>query len=189
MKLAILGGTFDPVHIGHLHLAEEVHSQLNCPTILFVPSYISAHKRRGEWKMAEHRLRMLEIALEDSPWAKVDACEIAREGVSYSIETVAEIRKKYGLKEPPGFIIGEDLLNGFFSWKNADDLIDAADIIIARREPEFARNISFPHKRVDNLFLPLSSTDIRKRIKDGKPFRYLVSEKVYRYIKQHDLYQ
>jgi len=189
LKLAILGGTFDPIHIGHLHVADEAAHSFGYSKVLFIPSFISAHKQRGEWKKAEHRLKMIEHAIAGVSWAGVDDCEIKREGVSYSVETVREISERYELSEPPGLIIGDDLLDGFYTWKEVDTLISSAEIIIANRKKDNSSKVDFPHRTLDNLYLPISSTDIRKRIKEKKPFRFLLSKGVYEYVLRHKLYR
>lgn len=189
MKLAILGGTFDPPHIGHLVLAEILHIELGYSKILFVPANIPAHKDVQSGTSPEQRLQMVRIAVSDMDAAIAEDCELRRGGTSYSIDTVRELKQRYPeLEANPGLCIGDDLLGGFSRWKEYSRLVNEAEIIIARRLQEYGEPPGFPHVYMENPLLLISSTDIRNRIRSGKAYRYLVTEKIYSYIEGERIY-
>ena len=185
MKLAILGGTFDPPHIGHFFLADMMTVEVGYDLVLFIPSNIPAHKTVESNITPEARLKMLEQALSDTPRFGIDDCELRRGGISYSIDTVRDIKGRYGGK--PGLIIGDDLVEGFSSWKESEALLREADIFVARRNRQ-DRPICLSHTHLDNIRIPVSSTEVRKRIRNKQAFRYLVTEKIYSYIRENHLY-
>ncbi|MEW5814240.1 MAG: nicotinate (nicotinamide) nucleotide adenylyltransferase [Spirochaetota bacterium] len=189
MKLAILGGSFNPVHLGHLSLAEEVRARLALDHILFIPSNIPAHKEPDTRTGTRHRFKMLELAASTVPWILLDDCEIKRGGVSYSIETVEDCKKRYKIEGKPGLIIGDDLVEGFSTWKRVQALYSESQIIIVHRKYEERLDVNFPHVYIDNCRLCISSRDIRERVKMGRPFRFLVPEAVYSYIISNGLYK
>lgn len=188
MECIILGGTFNPPHIGHLYLAEVAAREYSCGTVLFVPSNVPAHKSLEGNTRTGDRLRMVKLAVRGNPRLKVDDCEIRRGGISYSIDTVRYVKEKYGLKEKPGLVLGNDLVQGFKTWKEWERLCDEARIIVARRNPEALSGADFPHSRIENPILPVSSSFIREQVRTGGVFRYLVTESVYSYIRRHNLY-
>jgi nicotinate-nucleotide adenylyltransferase len=216
MRLAILGGTFNPVHVGHLFLAEEVRALLGYDRILFVPANVPVHKTMPVEVGARHRLRMLRLAVAGCPGFQVDDCELERGGNSYMIDTLLYVLERFRPEGRPGLIIGEDLVEGFPAWKQAARLAELAELIVARRGPEpFAakpdgearakpgreagqggrREVDAPAwpfpacvRRIENLLLPVSSSEIRARLAAGRPARHLVPERVLRYIRRHRLY-
>ena len=192
MRLAILGGTFNPVHVGHLFLAEEVRALLGYDRILFVPANIPVHKTMPVEVGARHRLRMLHLAVAGCPGFLVEDCELERGGNSYTIDTLSYVLERYRPEGRPGLIIGEDLVEGFPSWKQAARLAELAELIVARRDPRPAAAPAWPFpacvRRIENLLLPVSSSDIRSRLAAGRPVRHLVPERVLGYIRRHGLY-
>ncbi len=192
MRLAILGGTFNPVHVGHLFLAEEVRALLGYDRILFVPANIPVHKTMPIEVGARHRLRMLRLAVAGCPGFLVEDCELERGGNSYTIDTLSYLLERFRPEGRPGLIIGEDLVEGFPSWRQAARLAELAELIVARRVPGPAAVPAWPFqacvRRIENLLLPVSSSDIRSRLAAGRPARHLVPERVLRYIRRHRLY-
>lgn len=197
MRIAVFGGSFNPVHIGHLALAEDVCVTMSLDSLILVPAFISPHKAssmdtNGGIVGPEHRLAMLAAALEGNSRLQVDDCEIARGGVSFTIDTLRFLEGKWGCW--PDLVIGEDLADGLPSWKEGTEILDKSRIIVARRPdtgetPSVAgRSLPYPAVWLENPPLPISSTDIRSRISAGKSWRYLVPERVYRYIGDHNLY-
>jgi nicotinate-nucleotide adenylyltransferase len=188
MTLAIFGGTFNPVHVGHLFLAEEVRRRLRYDVVLFVPAYIPVHKEVEIEVGAEHRLAMLEIAVASNPGFRVDDCELRRGGPSYTIDTVREVLERHSVDGKPGLIIGDDLVEGFGSWKDASLLAEMVQLIVGHRTSAEDVQMDFPCVYVDNSLLPVSSSQIRERLGRGEPVRHLVPEAVREYILRHGLY-
>lgn len=188
MKALILGGTFNPVHFGHLFLAEEARSRLGYDTIILVPAFLPVHKDAAPILAPSHRLEMLRRAVRGRARFLVDACEIERGGPSYSIETVRELMPRHRIDGRPGFLIGDDLAAGFHTWKEAEALSRETELIVARRTPGALVDFPYPHRDLDNLLLPLSSSDIRRRAAAGLTIRFLLPDEVADYIEANALY-
>jgi nicotinate-nucleotide adenylyltransferase len=188
MKVAVLGGTFDPIHNGHLFLAEEVLLRLGYDRIIFVPSHKPAHKAIQPRDDPFFRLEMTRLACAGREEFIVEGCEIERRGTSYTMETIDYVLEKYTLEGKPGLIIGDDLVAGFGKWRMAARLLETVQVIIAHRTT--ANKLPFPgdHLYIENIILPLSSSDIRRRIQEGSAYRYLIPETVYAFIRSHGLY-
>ena len=135
MKIAVLGGSFNPIHIGHLALADEVCSVLDYDRILFIPTCQAPHKESRDAVRAEDRLEMVRLACEGDERFEAESCEIDRGGVSYTWDTVAFLEEKYAgvLEGKIGLILGDDLLPGFRLWKHAEELARKCRLILARR--------------------------------------------------------
>lgn len=189
MKTVIIGGTFNPVHIGHLFLAEEVRLQTSCERVLLVPSFLPAHKRIDSGVTAEDRLEMLRLAVEPLEGIQVEDCEIRRGGISYSIDTVRTVYRHLQPQDRLGLVIGDDLFETFPTWKDHTALLDLCDLFVAHRLYEKELSFSLPHNYLKNKILPLSSSEIRTRIADRAAFRHLVPEPVYAYIQSRGLYR
>lgn len=188
MRLLVLGGSFNPVHIGHLVMAEETRSEFGYDLALLVPSLRPPHKSIAEDPGAELRLEMLRIAVGDDSALAVDACEIERGGTSYTIDTLDEIRGRYKIEGKPGFLIGDDLIPGFPSWRRPAELAEAADIICAHRSSDEELPMAYPHRYANNSVVRVSSSLVRERIASGRPFRRLLSPGVYDFIVRNRLY-
>ncbi len=189
MRTLILGGTFDPVHVGHLFLAEEARLRLGYERVVFVPANVTAHRAAKESAPAADRLSMLEAAIGGIPYFEVDDCEISRGGVSYTVDTVAELVARGGLTGKPGLIIGDDLIEGFARWREPERIASLADLIVARRAFQEERRFSYPHVYLANLVLPISSSDIRSRVRSGQAYRHIVPEAVFRDIERTGRYR
>ena len=192
MRLAVLGGSYNPIHIGHLMLADAVALRYGYDTIVFVPAFLSPFKDGHSGCTAEDRLAMVKLAIADNPAFYCEPCEIQRQGVSYTIDTLKFLKKKFPQCEGKiGLIIGDDLLEGFSGWREAEYIPDYADIIVGNRIIDRYSTSAgkVPHLRVDNALLPVSSSGIRAAIKEKKSWRYLVPSAVYSYIKEHKLYE
>jgi nicotinate-nucleotide adenylyltransferase len=188
MKMALLGGTFNPIHNGHIQLAEQVKLKFHYDKIVFVPSFIPAHKTLSQIISHEHRLEMLKLALENLEWAIYSDCEIIRKGISYTADTLAYIQQNYDLSEKPGLIIGDDLAAGFNSWKNPDKIIEMSNLIIAHRLYREEIPLSFSHRYINNSIFSLSSSEIREKRKRGDDLSGYIPEKVLTYICNKGLY-
>lgn len=189
MRTAILGGTFDPVHLGHLFMADEVLARLDYDEIRFVPARIPPHKRRAPAADATHRLDMLRVSLKDRPEFVVDPFELEQEGVSYTVNTLRHLIDGGRLTGRPGLIIGEDLVSGFDRWREADEIERIADLILVRRPGAAPEHFGRRHMVIENLMLEISSTEIRRRVQAGLPYRYLVQPAAYDHISAHGLYK
>lgn len=184
----IMGGTYNPVHIGHLHLIDEIQKEFRPEIFFIIPSNISAHKIDKRIISAVHRLKMLEIACRDLD-VVVEDCEIKRKGVSYSIDTIRYIKEKYNLEEKPGFVIGDDLAAGFAEWRDPELVAEESELIIAHRGLKSSVNdFKYSYSELDNMLLEISSSDIRKRISEHRACRYLLPHGVYEYIVSNKLY-
>lgn len=187
MKTIIIGGTFNPVHNGHLYISEELKIQFGYERVIFIPSNYQVHKSTSELVPAHHRVKMLELALKDSR-SFVDLCEIERGGISYMIDTVKSVKSKYKISDRVGLFIGDDLIEGMKDWHNVEELLDNVDIVVAHRESGLELTTNIIHRYLNNFPIQISSSDIRNRIRSGKAFRYLIPENVYAYILEKDLY-
>ena len=142
MKLAVLGGSFNPVHIGHLALADAACVELGYDKVIFVPTFEPPHKRVAhDFASAEDRLEMLRLATEKNPRFEVSDIEIARGGVSYTVDTLSELSEKYSaqLSSKIGFIMGSDLLSGFHLWHNVQKIVELSDLVLASRKESGVR--------------------------------------------------
>ena len=193
MKIAVLGGSFNPIHMGHLHLAHSVLSLCAYDRIIIVPANISPFKQnqkecpgkknQGQTSFASSRdrLDMIAASIKSDPRIIIDDLELQRGGVSYTIDTIKEIKSRYGPSGKPGLVLGDDLVPDFFKWKNADELSRIADIIIARRHTSSQKGESipdfpYPHKVLKNELMDISSALVREYIESGISWQHLVPE-------------
>ena len=188
MKTAVLGGSFDPVHLGHLFVADEILSQLGYERVMFVPAGKPPHKPGEPRASGEHRLAMLRIAIADRQQMAVEEYEINRPETSYTINTIRHLQGTGVIGDRPGLIIGEDLVSGFHKWRSADELEEMTDIILVRRPGHTDDEFTRVHTSIDNLLLPISSSEIRRRIIAGEACRYLLPAGVFDYIQANGLY-
>ena len=193
MKTCIFGGTFDPPHIGHLLIAQTVFESENFERLIFVPANISPAKKNGDSSSPNERSKMLEIALINNPNFEISDLEIKREGISYTIDTIREFVDDLQLgKEDLFFLMGSDTLKSFHTWKDPEEILNLCNIIVAIR-PGFTPS-DIPQWVLDNVRFAniprfeVSSTNIRRRWREGKTIRYMVTKEVWEYIDEKDLY-
>jgi nicotinate-nucleotide adenylyltransferase len=185
-RVGILGGTFNPPHIGHLILAQEVLDKLALDKIFFIPTNIPPHKNTTLVD-THHRLEMVRFSIEGNKRFSILDLEIKRGGTSYTIDTIKRLRKIYPDDEFY-LIIGSELAREFHTWKNYKQIIKLAKIVVAqRKEAPFKRGSDFIS--LDILQIGISSSLIRELLRQGLSIRYLVHPKVEEYIKKHNLYQ
>ncbi len=187
MRIGILGGTFDPVHNGHIYLAEKSCAKLCLDKVIFIPSYLPPHKKGVKVASARHRFNMLKLAISENKKFKISDMEIKRMGRSYSVETLRRLRKKYGAKAELFFITGSDSLKELDKWKNLPEILRLCKFVIVER-PGFKIN-----RKPDGFILlhinakDISSSDIRNRI-ESKSVKSLIPAKVKAYISRYKLY-
>jgi nicotinate-nucleotide adenylyltransferase len=188
VRLLVFGGSFNPVHVGHLVVAEELSAEFGYDRVLLVPSRQPPHKDLLDDPGAEHRLAMLRAVAAGDPGIEVDDCELGRDGPSYTIDTLSDIARRHVIDGKPGLVLGDDLIPGFGSWRAPGSIAEAADIICARRLSEEELPLDFPHRYARNSVIGISSSMVRERIRSGKPFRRLLDPSVFRYIVERGLY-
>ncbi len=194
MRLGLFGGTFDPIHIAHLIVAERVREEMGLARILFVPAAIPPHKTNRPLSPAWQRLAMVRLATAASPWLEASDLEIRRGGVSYTIDTVRDVRGRYGLQADELFlIIGSDSLKEFSSWREPENLLAESTVVVVTRpgfDPsEAPAQFAGRARMVAAPLLDVSSSEIRARVRSGKSIRYLVPEGVERFIHEQALYR
>ena len=192
MKIAILGGTFDPPHLGHLILADTVIRELNYDKVLFIPSKIPPHKNISGEVSNEDRLNMLKLSIEDDKRFSFDDYELKSEGISYSIKTLNYLYENYDIDGKIALIIGADLIKDFHKWKEPEKISELANIVaVNREESDNLDKENIEKYNIKVIIAPridISSTLIRERIKKNKAFRYFLNDKVYNYIISNKLY-
>jgi nicotinate-nucleotide adenylyltransferase len=188
MKFAVLGGSFNPVHIGHLVLADIALTALGYDRIILVPAHTSPFKPGAQGASPRDRLDMLVASIPADSRLSVDDCEIRREGVSFTIDTIKDIIERHRPEGKPGLILGDDLARDFYRWRNAGEIAALADIIIAHRLS--AENIAFPYPytQLNNEILELSSGNLRDRIGRGDAWEHLVPQGARFIIRDRRLY-
>ncbi|EEF81817.1 nicotinate (nicotinamide) nucleotide adenylyltransferase [Borreliella valaisiana] len=187
MRIAILGGTYNPIHIGHIFLAKEIEYLLNIDKVIFIPTCNPAHKSIGEEVSVKNRIDMLELALKNESKMFIDDCDIINGGITYTVDTISCIKKKY--KNVKLFlVIGDDLFKNFDSWKNPQSIVSSVDLVVAHRIYKKRLKSSFKHIYIDNKIISISSSEIRNRIANGLPVDYLLPFDVLKYIKDNNLY-
>lgn|SRR5690625_4480664 len=183
-KIGILGGTFDPPHIGHILIAEEVRYALSLDEIWFIPTNVPPHKQTAR-TTSKHRLDMIQLAIDSNKYFKVNTIELARTGKSYTIDTMKILKQQ--CNHLFYFIIGADMVEYLPNWKQIDELMEMVQFVGVKRNT-YQLETTYPIKVVDIPLIDISSSEIRRRIKEGEPFQYFLPEKVFTYIKEHHLY-
>ncbi|MCK4715640.1 MAG: nicotinate (nicotinamide) nucleotide adenylyltransferase [Candidatus Marinimicrobia bacterium] len=194
MSICLYGGTFDPPHLGHLAIAEYIRDDLNIETVLFIPAYIAPHKIKYSVSSVEDRLKMLQLAISDHSGLQISKVEIQRKGVSYSIDTIRQIKEEMDIRSKDlYFLIGSDSLLEFYTWRDPDKILEESRVLVAGRPGFDIRKVSeeFRNKiqMVSTPLIDISATMIRQRMRDGKSIRSLVPELVEDYILRKGLYR
>ncbi len=188
-KIGVMGGTFDPIHLGHLIVADEARHQLALDEIVFVPA--AAPWQKQPQVDASHRLAMVRLAVNSVPGFSVSDVDISRGGNTYTVDTLSDLRTHYRDAELL-LLIGTDALNGIHTWKEPERIATMAQIVCLARpgyrvetSPKYSGAVTF----VEVPAIDISSTDCRQRCEDGRPFRFMLPEAVYEYIEKNDLYR
>jgi nicotinate-nucleotide adenylyltransferase len=189
-RLGVMGGTFDPVHHGHLVAASEVAHRYDLDEVLFVPTGEPWQKASRTVSPAEHRYLMTVVATASNPAFTVSRVDVDRPGPTYTIDTLRDLQDRH-----PGaelfFITGADALEQILSWKDAERLFDLAQLVGVTRPGHELVLRGLPEERVSLLEIPalaISSTDVRRRVFEGRPVWYLVPDGIVQYISKHRLY-
>ena len=188
MKIGLLGGSFNPIHIGHLILAESAKGQLSLEKILFIPSHLPPHKTAQGVVSAKHRYEMVRLAVKDKASFGVSDIEVQRRGTSYTIETVKTLRKKMP-SATFTFLIGSDCLKGLSTWKEIEALFRLCRFVIAKRPRFPLTGVPNGFQKINIPQIDVSSRVIRERIAEGKSIAYQVPRTVALYIQKHHLYR
>lgn len=199
-KIGIFGGTFNPIHFGHLIIAEAVRDSFGLDRVLFVPSGMPPHKSDNEVTGAEHRYDMVNCAVRSNPYFEASRLEVDRAGYTYTVDTLNSLRRQYGNTAELYFMIGADIINELITWKDCAEVFalcrfiavkrpycdaGSAESNIARLKERYPISISM----VKAPLIDISSTEIRERVKAQKSIKYLVPECVEEYIYKNGLYQ
>lgn len=198
MKIGIFGGTFDPIHNGHLIIGEYARTSLNLDKILFIPVGIAPHKDNNNITSGEIRVKMIDLAIESNPYFYQSLIEIERKEIAYTIDTIISLKEKYKDDELY-FIMGGDSIFEIESWKDSEKLMKLCNFIVLDRGYSRKRDIRHKILELEDLYgmkvqeiespiIEISSTEIRKRIKNNLSIKYLLPEVLEKYILERNIY-
>ncbi|MBM4054450.1 MAG: nicotinate-nucleotide adenylyltransferase [Planctomycetes bacterium] len=201
MDIGIFGGSFNPIHIGHLIVAEEVFQQRKLSKIIFIPTGISPHKESGGLIASSHRYQMVKQAISDNDHFEVSDIEVKRSGKSYTVDTIRTLREELGREHNLFLIMGTDMINEISTWKDIEMLSQMCHFIVVNRFPvvmnaDIIKKSAIGIKKkaeIEKLMVQIpsigiSSTEIRKKLETGLSIKYLVPTCVENYIRTHSLY-
>jgi nicotinate-nucleotide adenylyltransferase len=201
-RAGVFGGTFDPVHYGHLVVAEEVYVTLQLAEMVFVPTGQPPHKTKEAVAAAEHRLAMLELAIASNPHFTISRVDLDRPGPSYTVDTLRLLRKQWGEETAIYFVIGGDSLEELLRWRDPVGILEQLTYLVTVRRPGY--NESEEYYDLLEARLPglkqrllvveapqfeISATDLRLRVAEGRPIKYQTPESVESFIVQYGLYR
>ena len=197
-SIGVIGGTFDPIHYGHLAAAEEARVRVDLEKVLFVVAGLPPHKLDEDVTSVEHRLAMVRLAIVSNPFFDISRVDIDRPGPSYSVDTISILQERWGQEAEVFFIMGVDTLVEVPTWHQPERLIGLCHLVAVTR-PGFQVDMrqleaSMPgiRSRVQMVNMPgldISSSDLQERVKKGLPIKYQVPEPVESYIAEHELYR
>ena len=199
-RIGIMGGTFNPIHKGHLALAKSAMEEFVLAKVIFIPAGMPPHKKPGEVIDKEHRYNMVKLAIKQIPKFSISRIEVDRKGISYAVDTFNELKKIYGEKTKLFYIMGLDSINEILEWRKPLELFKLCEFIVSTRPGSrirtFKRLVKFPplQKEVDKIHLMelkenISASEIRERLKSGKSVKGLLPRVVENYIKRNRLYK
>jgi len=196
LRIGIMGGSFDPIHLGHLVAASEVAHRFDLDEIVFSPTGEAYHKPADDRAPAEARYLMTVVATAADPRFRVTRVDIDRPGPTYTVDTLRDLRAQAEAERPGQaiewfFITGADALAELLQWRDAEEIFEQAHLIGVTRPGHDLADPGLPHARVSLLEIPalsISSTDVRARVRSGAPIRYLVPSGVAHLIAKHGLY-
>ena len=197
-RIGVIGGTFDPIHYGHLAAAEEARVRMNLERVLFVVAGVPPHKLDEEVTPVEHRLAIVSLAIASNPHFEISRVDVDRPGPSYTVDTISILRKQWGQETEVYFIMGLDSLVELPTWHHPQRLIQLCRLLAVKRPgfetdmSELEASVPGISSRVEIIDMPevdISSSDLQQRVRDGLPIKYQVPEEVERYIMEHGLYR
>jgi nicotinate-nucleotide adenylyltransferase len=193
-KIGIYGGTFNPLHHAHLILAEWAIIELHLDLVYFIPAFIHAFKNNSQSVSAEIRYEMINAAVKDFPHLKVSRIEIDRFSTSFTVDTLRDLKSDKLFRNTELFyLLGSDNLSEFHLWKNPEEILKLSAVAVFRRSNDNDLLIDNKYKdriiMLDSPIINISATEIRKRIKENKPYQSLVPEAVYKIIEDKRLYK
>ncbi|NLG27620.1 MAG: nicotinate-nucleotide adenylyltransferase [Chloroflexi bacterium] len=196
-RIGVFGGTFDPIHIGHLVIAEEARVAYGLERVVFVPARISPHKLGVTPASGEDRCEMVRLAVHDNPAFDVSRVDLDRAGPSFTVDTLRSLHAEYGSATQLYFVMGADSLLAFKAWHKPKEILRLTRLIVVTR-PGYALDLAALDRELpgiaaatgvlDSISLDISATDLRARVRQGRPIRYQVPCAVARYIAEHQLY-
>ena len=199
-KVGIMGGTFDPIHFGHLVTAEAARTQFQLDKVIFTPTGKPPHKKGYSVTPAEHRYLMTMLAINDNPFFEISRMEIDRPGLTYTVDTLESFYKELGEDVKLFFISGADAVLDILTWKDVDRVLSYCTFIAATRPgypmdklnekiSELKRMYGWEVNPMKVTGMDISSTDIRRRVREGLSVRYLLPKSVETYIQKNNLYR
>ena len=200
--IGLLGGTFDPIHYGHLVIAEEVRYVLHLDEMVFIPTGQPPHKPGRIVTKAQYRVAMLELAIASNAYFAISLIDVERSGPSYTVDTLRQLRKEWGTNTALYFVIGWDSLQELHTWHDSAGILEQLTYLVAVRRPGYVEEPGYnelleaqlPGIQQRLLVIPvpqldISATDLRQRIAEGRPIKYQTPEAVEHYIAKHGLYR
>ncbi len=197
-RIGVIGGTFDPIHYGHLAAAEEARVKLRLEKVIFVVAGLPPHKMDEEVTPVEDRLAMVGLGIASNPYFEISRVDVDRPGPSYTVDTISILREQSGGEAEFFFVMGLDSLVELPSWHEPHRLIQLCRLIAVKRpgfQVDLARleasvpGISARLEIIDMPEVDISSTDLQRRVREGLPIKYQVPDKVERYIEEHRVYR
>ena len=197
-RIGVIGGTFDPIHYGHLAAAEEARVRVNLEKVLFVVALLPPHKLDEDVTPVEHRLAMVRLGIASNPHFEISLVDVDRPGPSFTVDTISMLQEQWGPDTELFFVMGLDSLVEVPTWHQPERLIRLCHLVAVSR-PRFEvdmrqleASVSGISSRVEIIDMPevdISSSDLQRRVKEGLPIKYQVPEEVERYIIEHRLYE
>ena len=190
-RIGLFGGTFNPIHIGHLAVAQTARETMKLDKVIFIPSNWPPHKNTDTLALAKHRFGMVRLAIKDNPHFAISDFEIRRQEKSYTIDTLKHFCRVLPRDSKLFFIIGGDTLAHLKDWRYIDDILKIVTFIVANRPGQFKKNLGMKirYHAITMQGIDISSSYVRQRIAQGKTAKYYVQDSILGYIKRHHLYQ
>lgn len=200
-RVGLVGGTFDPVHYGHLVIAEEIRFTLKLTEMVFIPAGQPPHKPQQIITAVQHRMEMLQLAIASNPYFTCSRIEVDQPGPSYTVDTLRRLREEWGINAELYFVVGWDSLEEFSTWYKPMEILALLTRLVAIRRPGYVEDAEYNARLESRLpgisqrllvmpapQLEISSSDLRQRVAEGRPITYQTPEVVEQYITEHKLY-